>query len=50
MLTRKDRLPAASKDALDALSPQDVAIIGGTAAVVQSVEDQLNELLAGWVK
>lgn len=50
VLTRLDRLPALSKAALDAVSPQDVAIIGGTAAVAQTVEDQLNELLTGWVR
>ncbi|PKZ41856.1 hypothetical protein CYJ76_05215 [Kytococcus schroeteri] len=50
VLTHLDRLPALSKAALDAVSPQDVAIIGGTAAVVQTVEDQLNELLTGWVR
>ncbi|WP_462417713.1 immune inhibitor A domain-containing protein [Kytococcus sp. Marseille-QA3725] len=48
VLTRTDRLPEASRAALDSVSPQNVAIIGGTAAVAQSVEDQLNEMLPSW--
>ena len=49
LITRPDRLPNAIVAELDRLSPERVVIVGGTGAVSQSVEDELNELYPGWI-
>ena len=49
LLTRPDRLPAVTETQLNETSPEHMVIVGGTAAVAQSIEDQLNELVGGWM-
>ena len=49
LLTRPDRLPAVTETQLNETSPEHMVIVGGTAAVAQSIQDQLNELVGGWM-
>jgi putative cell wall-binding protein len=44
LLTRRDALPAATIDALQHFQAADVAVVGGTAAISATVEQQLNDL------
>ena len=50
LLTRADRLPHSTEAALDALSPQGVAVFGGAGAVGNSVVAQLDAALPAWVR
>ncbi|QDO87189.1 hypothetical protein FNH13_01670 [Ornithinimicrobium ciconiae] len=49
LLTRPDKLPNSTYAALDTLSPQGVAVLGGTVAVADAVLDTLNASLPDWV-
>ncbi len=41
LLTRPDRLPQATRDALSDLGPVEIRVVGGTGAVSEAVEDAL---------
>ncbi|AXH95824.1 hypothetical protein DV701_06495 [Ornithinimicrobium avium] len=43
LLTRTDRLPAATASLLEAISPADIVLLGGTSAVNASVETELQQ-------
>lgn len=49
LLTRPAAISVHTMDELDRLSPQDVTILGGLAAVGQPVEDTLNAAYPAWV-
>ena len=48
VLTKATTVPGVTVTELNRLSPADVTIFGGTAAVSQAVEDELNALLPSW--
>lgn len=48
LLTKQGSLPGSTLAELNRLDPDRVVILGGTAAVSQAVEDQLNEYYPGW--
>lgn len=48
LLTKPGALPASTLAELNRLDPDRVVILGGTGAVSQAVEDELNEYYPGW--
>jgi|GEM_PF-2376310 len=50
LLTNKDSIPSATLEAINTLGIRDVYIIGGTAVISDSVEQQLNNAIDGTVK
>ncbi|MEA3055387.1 MAG: hypothetical protein QOD30_819, partial [Actinomycetota bacterium] len=50
LLTERDRLPSATADALRALKPASIVVLGGTGAVSDAVESQLRALGVGTVE
>lgn len=49
LLTKPESLTGATLEELHRLDPERVVILGGTVAVSQAVEDELNEYYPGWV-
>lgn len=49
LITRPDMVPSVIVGELNRLSPERVVIVGGTTAISQAVEDQLNDLYPGWI-
>jgi putative cell wall-binding protein len=49
LLTARDRLPEATADAVEALAPERVVVLGGAAAVSDAVLEQLRDLVDGEV-
>ncbi|MGB3686425.1 MAG: cell wall-binding repeat-containing protein, partial [Ornithinimicrobium sp.] len=43
LLTRQDGLPAATKNALDSVDPSQIVVLGGTGAISDSVETELED-------
>lgn len=50
LLTKPDQAPASTDAALNRLSPQGIAVLGGEAAVHQDVVEDLQESLTGWAE
>ncbi len=46
LLTARDRLPAATRDHLARMAPERIVAVGGTAAISESVHQQLGEFAA----
>jgi hypothetical protein len=44
LLTDRDRLPRATREALAAMAPQDVTLFGGTAAITDGVEERVRDV------
>ncbi|WP_161958366.1 cell wall-binding repeat-containing protein [Ornithinimicrobium cavernae] len=49
LISKTEQVPQAIWAELDRLSPERVVIVGGTAAISQEVEDELNKRYPGWI-